>query len=175
MIVFTKGNLIEADVEALVNTVNTVGVMGKGIALQFKQAFPENFKTYQKAYNQGELKIGRILVVPTNRLTNPKYILNFPTKKHWRSKAKIEYIDEGLIDLKRIILEKNITSIAVPPLGCGFGGLNWEDVKPQIEKALEEVGNIHALVFEPEGAPKPDEIRIGTKRPNMTVGKSCPN
>ena len=173
MIKYTNGNLLEADVEALVNTVNTVGVMGKGIALQFKQAFPDNYKAYKKAFDRGELQTGKILVFRTNQLTNPKYILNFPTKKHWRGKAKLEHIDAGLEDLRHIIVEYDIKSIAIPPLGCGFGKLDWKDVKPRIEAAITGLANLHAIVYEPKGTPEPEKMKIGTKRPNMTVGRAA--
>lgn len=173
MIKYEKGNLLEAGTEALVNTVNTVGVMGKGIALQFKQAFPENFKVYEKAYRNGELKPGKVLFVPTGQFVNPKYILNFPTKRHWRSKARLEDIEEGLIDLVRLIKENNIKSIAIPPLGCGFGGLDWKDVRPRIEKAVEELEDVEVVLYEPSGAPKPEDIKISTKQPNMTVGRAA--
>ena len=108
MITYTKGNLLEADVEVLVNTVNTVGVMGKGIALQFKQAFPDNFKAYQKAHRKGELRHGKILVVPTGQFINPKFIFNFPTKRHWRGKARVADIESGLSDMVSLIRKLNI-------------------------------------------------------------------
>ncbi len=173
MIKFVKGNLLEEDVEVLINTVNTVGVMGKGIALQFKQAFPDNFIAYQKACKNKSIVLGKIFVVPTHRLGNPKYIFNFPTKSHWRSKTKLEDIDEGLKDLKQIIEEYQISSIAIPPLGCGFGGLNWRDVKPRIVSVIGGIDGLFTLVYEPSGAPKPDHIKIGTNRPNMTPGRAA--
>lgn len=173
MIQYTKGNLLEADVEVLVNTVNTVGVMGKGIALQFKQAFPENFKAYQKAHRKEELKPGKILVVPTGRFINPKYIFNFPTKRHWRGKARIEDIETGLEDLIRQVRELNIKSIAIPPLGCGFGGLNWSEVRPKIEDAVKQLPNVDVLIYEPGYTPDPEEMKVKTKRPNLTVGRAA--
>jgi len=146
---FTRGNLLEADVEALVNAVNTVGVMGKGIALQFRQAFPENYEAYRRACKSGEVRIGKMFVVSTGYLTNPRYIINFPTKRHWRDKSKLEYIRDGLKDLIYIVKKKNISSIAIPPLGCGLGGLRWEDVRPLIIEVFKSVPNMEVLVYEP--------------------------
>src|ERR1700722_16267463 len=134
MIKFTRGNLLDAKVDALVNTVNTVGVMGKGVALMFKEAFPENFKDYEAACKKKDVKVGKMFV--TKRLLSPKWIINFPTKEHWRGDSKLEWIDAGLDDLKRVIIENGIKSVAIPPLGSGNGGLKWEDVRPKIEAAL---------------------------------------
>lgn len=130
MLELTKGNLLEAPVEALVNTVNTVGVMGKGIALQFRQAFPENFKVYAAACKRDEVVPGKMLVVPTQRLDNPKFVINFPTKRHWKGKSRMEDVEAGLRDLVDVIRREKIQSIAVPPLGCGNGGLDWRVVRP---------------------------------------------
>src|ERR1017187_1730170 len=134
MVTFNRGNLLDAPVEALVNTVNTVGVMGKGIALMFKEAFPENFRAYEDACNRGEIRIGHMFVTESSKLEGPKWIINFPSKKHWRHPSKLEWIAEGLKDLTRVISEKGIRSIALPPLGCGNGGLDWSDVRPEIER-----------------------------------------
>jgi len=153
MIEYVTGNLLEANVEALVNAVNTVGVMGKGIALQFKQAFPENFKAYKNAYRNNQLSTGKVLVLPTGHLTNPKYILNFPTKRHWRSKSRLDDIKAGLVDLVRVIEENKIGSIAIPPLGCGNGGLDWKDVRPLIENVLTSLTDVEVLIYEPNGSP----------------------
>jgi len=172
-IVPTTGNLLEADVEALVNTVNTVGVMGKGIALQFRQAFPENYKAYQAACKRGEVRPGRMFITFLPSLTGPRFIINFPTKRDWREKAKIEDIESGLAALTAELLNKNIRSIAVPPLGCGNGGLNWNDVRPRIEEAFADLPEIKVLLFTPEGAPAANEMRIETKRPNMTWGRAA--
>lgn len=162
------GNLLRADVQALVNTVNTVGVMGKGIALQFKRAFPDNFKKYVAACKVGEVETGRMFVYETFTLDGPSYIINFPTKTHWRAASKIEDVKSGLTDLRRVIIERDIRSIAIPPLGCGNGGLSWTDVRPLIEAALSDLPNVRILVFPPEGAPKASEMPIRTKRPSMT-------
>jgi O-acetyl-ADP-ribose deacetylase (regulator of RNase III) len=149
MINYTTGNLLEAPAEALVNTVNTVGVMGKGVALMFKEAFPENFKAYAAACKRHELKVGQVFVVERRDLMGPRWIINFPTKEHWRSPSKIQWIDEGLEDLRRIIIANRIRSIAIPPLGSGNGGLDWNEVKPRIEMALGSLDDVSVLIFEP--------------------------
>lgn len=168
MIIHRIGNLLEENAEALVNTVNCVGVMGKGIALQFKQAFPDNFAKYQKACRENKVKPGQMFVVPTGSLFNPKYIINFPTKIHWRGKSKIEYIEKGLTALVQEVKRLGIKSIAVPPLGCGNGGLEWDEVRPLIEKAFAEVPDVKVYLYLPKGSPSPDKIKIGTKRPRLT-------
>ena len=171
MIETGKGNLLKADVEALVNTVNTKGVMGKGLALQFKRAFPDAFRDYDRACRAGEVEVGRMHVV--ERLTSPRYIINFPTKKHWRGKSKLDYIEAGLADLLRVVREREIESIAIPPLGCGLGGLRWEDVGPRIKSAFEELAAVRVVVFEPGHKPKPAEIVDRRKRPRMTPGRAA--
>ena len=150
MISFHNSNLLKSDAEALVNTVNTVGIMGKGVALQFKEHFPLNYKLYQKACEAGEVKLGKMFVTETGQLTGPRYVINFPTKADWRSFSKLSHIAEGLDDLVRVIEEKNIKSIAVPPLGCGNGGLDWKDVKPLIVSKLSTLAPIVQIeIFEP--------------------------
>ncbi len=171
MIEYRRDNLLAADVEALVNSVNTVGVMGKGIALQFKKEFPEVFRIYERACKKGEVEIGKMFTVPVGAL-NPKYVINFPTKKHWREKTRIEYIEEGLEDLVREIKRLDITSIAVPSLGCGVGGLDWSEVKPLIEEALSRVPQTRALVYEPGYVPKPDEVRVKGTKPELTPARA---
>jgi O-acetyl-ADP-ribose deacetylase (regulator of RNase III) len=149
MIRFTKGNLFEAKVEALVNTVNTVGVMGKGIALMFKDAFPDNYSRYEAACKAGEVNVGHMFAVERNELFGPKWIINFPTKKHWRHPTKMEWVTDGLKELRAFIAEKQIKSIAVPPLGCGNGGLDWHDVRKEIERALSDIEGVDIIVYEP--------------------------
>jgi O-acetyl-ADP-ribose deacetylase (regulator of RNase III) len=150
MITYINKNILESEAEALVNTVNTVGIMGKGIALQFKEKFLLNFKLYQKACKNNDVKTGKMFVTETGYLTNPKYIINFPTKKDWRGNSKIEFIAEGLNDLVKVIEEKNITSITLPPLGCGNGGLDWNDVKPLMEEKLKLISEkINIEIIEP--------------------------
>jgi O-acetyl-ADP-ribose deacetylase (regulator of RNase III) len=149
MIEFTRGNLLEAKADALVNTVNTVGVMGKGVALMFKEAFPQNFKVYEAACKRKDVKVGHMFVTETNSLIGPKWIVNFPTKEHWRADSKMEWIEAGLDDLKRVVIEKNIRSIAIPPLGSGNGGLRWQDVRLKIEGALSSLKDVRVIVYEP--------------------------
>ena len=150
MIEFTAGNLIEADSEALVNTVNTVGVMGKGIALMFKDAFPHNFKMYIAACKRREVVVGRMFVTERQDwVSGPRWIINFPTKSHWRNPSQIEWIEEGLDDLKNVISNLGIKSIALPPLGSGNGGLKWNDVRPLIIEKLFQLQDVRVSVYEP--------------------------
>jgi O-acetyl-ADP-ribose deacetylase (regulator of RNase III) len=149
MITFVTGNLLDSDCEALVNTVNTVGVMGKGIALMFKEAFPENFKAYEAACKAGQVQIGHMFVTARHALYGPKWIINFPTKKHWRQPSKLEWVREGLADLKAVIRSNNITSIALPPLGAGNGGLEWKEVRATIESSLADLRGVEVKVYEP--------------------------
>lgn len=148
MLTYKTGNLLAARADALVNTVNTVGVMGKGIALQFKEKFPENYHAYVAACKKEEVQIGKMFVTEVNRMDGLRYIINFPTKKHWRYPSRIEYIRSGLLDLQKVITEKNIQSIALPPLGCGNGGLDWNEVKPLIQNLLGDLP-VAITVFEP--------------------------
>ena len=158
MIKHTKGNLLEADVEALVNTVNCVGVMGKGIALQFKQTFRDNFQAYANACRKGEVKPGRIFIFPTDRMINPKFIINFPTKQHWKGKSKIKDIEMGLRALIDEVRNLGIKSIAVPPLGCGYGGLEWPEVRNLIEAAFEQLPDVQVLLYAPKGTPDAESM-----------------
>lgn len=173
MITEAKGNLLTAPVEALVNTVNTEGVMGKGIALQFKNAFPEMFKAYAAAAKRGEVKLGQMHVWPTQALDGPRYIINFPTKAHWRAKSRLADIDSGLDDLTRVIRDLGITSIAVPPLGCGNGGLNWADVEPRIRAAFDALPEVDVQVYPPTGAPAAKDMPIRTPKPDLTKGRAA--
>lgn len=150
MIEFTKGDLLTSSAQALVNTVNTVGVMGKGIALHFKEMFPYNFSVYAEACKRGELAVGKMLVVKDSNLDlGERLIINFPTKVHWRQPSKYEYIESGLKDLVRVIRDYEVSSIAVPPLGCGNGGLDWVVVKGMIERALTPLDGVVIFVYEP--------------------------
>jgi O-acetyl-ADP-ribose deacetylase (regulator of RNase III) len=152
MIKYVQGNLLEAATDALVNTVNEVGVMGKGIALMFSEAFPENTKAYKQACEAKEVHVGRMFVTENKGLVHPQWIINFPTKKHWRGDSQIEWIHDGLRDLFQVIKQKNIHSIALPPLGCGNGGLEWPDVRREIETALSELQDVEILVYTPTRA-----------------------
>lgn len=144
-----SGNIIKEEAEALVNTVNCVGIMGKGVALQFKTAYPSNYTFYKKECDFGHVKIGKVLVYETNTLINPKLIINFPTKIHWKEKSSIEFIEKGLHDLAKVITSYSIRSIAIPPLGCGNGGLDWAKVKPLILEYLSNIKDLNLIIFEP--------------------------
>lgn len=172
MIELTRGNILTADAEVLVNTVNCVGVMGKGIALQFKKAFPENFKAYEAACRNKEVKPGRMFVFNTGQMFNPRFIINFPTKRHWRGKSRYEDIEMGLEALVQEVRERKIRSIAIPPLGSGLGGLQWEQVKPMIEKAFATMPEVQIKLFEPKGSPDAKEMPVGTANPKMTVARA---
>jgi O-acetyl-ADP-ribose deacetylase (regulator of RNase III) len=172
MIESQQGNLLEAKAEALVNTVNCVGVMGKGIALQFKQAYPENFKQYKSACDRGEVKPGQMLTVATGNLFNPRYLINFPTKRHWKGKSKLEDIKAGLEALVAEVQRLEIQSIAIPPLGCGNGGLDWVVVKPLIVNAFAELPDVTVMIFEPGGAPTADQVQVNTSKPAMTRARA---
>lgn len=148
MIKFTQGNLLEAPVEALVNTVNTVGVMGKGIALMFKERFANNFRLYAAACKAKQVQTGKMFVTEVQELGGPRWIVNFPTKQHWRASSQMVWVTEGLQDLRRFLIEKNVKSIAIPPLGAGNGGLDWLEVRDQIESALGDL-DVEIVVFEP--------------------------
>jgi O-acetyl-ADP-ribose deacetylase (regulator of RNase III) len=168
-----RGDLLSADAEALVNTVNTVGVMGKGVALQFRKAFPENYRAYQRACKRDELQPGRMFVFETRQVTGPRLIINFPTKQHWRGKARMEYIDEGLVDLVSVLRRYEVLSIALPPLGCGNGGLRWEEVRPRIEAALTPLTGIRVALYGPGGPPPVHEQRVATRKPRMTRSRAA--
>jgi O-acetyl-ADP-ribose deacetylase (regulator of RNase III) len=159
MITETKGNLLKAKTEALVNAVNCVGVMGKGIAWQFRREFSENyFKNYKRACQSGELAIGKVCVYSLDSALaharvsdfSPRFIVNFPTKNHWRGQSRIEDIESGLRSLVEVVERYEIKSIAMPALGCGLGGLDWNDVKPLIEKAFVHLSNVEVLLFLPK-------------------------
>jgi O-acetyl-ADP-ribose deacetylase (regulator of RNase III) len=173
MIEYVTGDILASDAEALVNTVNCVGIMGRGIALQFKNAFPENFKTYAKACHLEQVQPGRMFVFENNRLHEPKYIINFPTKRHWKGKSRMADIESGLIALKHEITERRIRSIAIPPLGSGLGGLDWSEVRPRIEKTLVDIPNLRVIVYEPKGAPTPQEMTSSKAVPSMTAGRAA--
>ncbi|MFA6240369.1 MAG: macro domain-containing protein [Candidatus Hydrogenedentales bacterium] len=174
MVQIVKGNLLEAPAEALVNTVNTLGVMGRGIALQFKQAYPEMFRDYERACKAGEVHLGKMHVFDLGGLAGgPHWIINFPTKGDWRRPSKMSDIEAGLVDLKAVIQNLGIRSIALPPLGCGNGGLDWNDVGPRIEAALRELAGVDILVYAPGAAPDAAEMPNRTERPKMTIGQAA--
>jgi O-acetyl-ADP-ribose deacetylase (regulator of RNase III) len=168
MIHYQTGNVLESSAEALVNTVNTVGIMGKGIALQFKKEFPFNTRKYEEACKNGLIDIGRLLVVRDASLaTGDKVIINFPTKKDWRKPSEYSFIESGLKDLVRIIREENIQSIAIPPLGAGNGGLDWQRVKEILEKHLSSL-SIEVFIYEPNAviqeAMKKERVKLTPAR-----------
>lgn len=164
MIRYTTGNLLEAKADALVNTVNTVGIMGKGIALMFREAFAGNFRAYAAACKRGEVQVGRMFVTERSAVLGPRWIINFPTKQDWRSKTRLQWVVDGLADLRRVINDNHIRSIAVPPLGCGNGGSDWADVKPLIEAALGDLDGVDVQVFEPSRAYQNVAKRAGVEK-----------
>ena len=173
MIEYKVGDMFTEDVEALVNSINCVGVMGRGIALQFKNVFPENFKAYAEACRREEVQPGRMFVFETGQMIGaPSYIINFPTKRHWRGKSRLEDIESGLQALAREITERNIRSIALPPLGSGLGGLEWSLVRSRIESSLKDIEDLRVVVFEPGGVPADGRANRSTDVPKMTQGKA---
>lgn len=169
MIQYTQGDILQADAEALVNTVNCVGVMGRGIALHFKRAYPANFKAYAAACKRGDVQPGRMFVYDTEELA-PRWIINFPTKRHWRGKSRIEDIEAGMDALVNEIRARGISSIAIPPLGSGLGGLAWRDVRPIIESALADISDVRAILYEPGVGPQETVV---LPAPKMTAGRAA--
>lgn len=168
----TQGDLLQADAEAIVNTVNCVGFMGRGIAAQFKRRFPDNFRAYAAACKRSEVEPGRMLVFATGQLTNPRFIINFPTKRHWRGASRIEDIDSGLSALVKEVRDRGLRSIAIPPLGCGLGGLAWREVRPRIERAFAELPEVSVLLYEPvEAGTAVTMSRLGTGI-KLTAGRA---
>ena len=172
MIEYKTGDILAEEVEALVNTVNCVGVMGRGIALQFKRAFPENFAAYAVHCKHGKMRPGRVFVFETNKLTSPRYIINFPTKRHWQGKSRITDIESGLQSLVEEIRARNIRSIAIPALGSGLGGLDWPAVRDRIQAALQKLDGVQVFVFEPGGGPTDARINRSREVPEMTAGRA---
>ncbi|HUG80030.1 MAG TPA: macro domain-containing protein [Bryobacterales bacterium] len=152
--------------------MNCVGVMGRGIALQFRKAFPENFKAYKAACDRKALRVGSMFVYDLNRCINPRVVINFPTKRHWKGKSRIEDIESGLEALVQEVTNRGIRSIAIPPLGCGLGGLDWSEVRPRIEESFSNLGNVRVLLFEPAGAPEPEKMVKDRSAPRMTAGRA---
>jgi len=173
MIRLVQGNLLKSDAEALVNTVNAVGVMGKGIALQFKKAFPDNFKVYEAACAKKEVRTGKMFITETGLMHGPRFIVNFPTKRHWKGKSRIEDIESGLQALTEDIRRLGIHSIAVPPLGCGLGGLDWDDVYSRIVEAFSSLPEVDVRLFTPDGTPKPTDMPNNTKKPPLTKARAA--
>ena len=169
-----RGDLLKQDdVDAIVNTVNCVGVMGKGIALQFKNKWPDNFKAYEAACKAGRVRPGKMFVFDSGAIVRPNFIINFPTKDHWRGKSKIEFIRDGLVELIVEIKRLNIRSVAIPPLGCGNGGLDWNDVRPMIVAAFADFRDIDVRLFEPSWVPDPRMMEVNTNKPRMTLARAA--
>lgn len=173
MIETTSGDILTADAEALVNTVNCVGIMGRGIALQFRKAFPDNFKAYEAVCQRGELQPGKMFIFETGNLTNPRYVINFPTKRHWKGKSQLADIESGLTALVSEIRRLGIRSIAIPPLGCGQGGLDWSDVRPRIERAMAAVPDVRVLLFGPAVAFVQSGSQSSHSVPKMTEARAA--
>jgi O-acetyl-ADP-ribose deacetylase (regulator of RNase III) len=173
MIEFKSGDLLAEPAEALVNTVNCVGVMGRGVALQFRKAWPANFRAYAAACEREEVQPGRMFVFDTGDLTPPRYIINFPTTRHWRGKSRMEDIEAGLAGLVTEIERRRIRSIALPPLGAGLGGLPWDEVRQRIENALGALNDVAVVVFEPRGEPSMSTTAGATARLRMTPGRAA--
>lgn len=169
----TTGNLLTDESEAVVNTVNTVGVMGKGVALQFRRAYPDMFEDYKAHVATGEFKVGSIHIWENPSPVGPRYIINFPTKRHWRGKSKLEYIESGLRALVPALRSRGVRTIAMPPLGCGAGGLDWNAVLPLVRQAFEEVEDIAATIYAPAGAPAPEEMIERRSRPELTLERAA--
>lgn len=173
MIEYRNGDIFDDNAEAIVNTVNCVGVMGRGIALQFKKRFPDNFEAYETVCKRREMIPGKMFVYETGSMMNPKYIINFPTKRHWRGASRMEDIEFGLANLVEVIRNNRITSVAIPPLGCGLGGLEWSLVKTKMETILGKLENVRIDIFEPNGAPKAEKMVSNRKVPKMTPGRAA--
>ena len=173
MIEYKTGDILAEEAEALVNTVNCVGVMGRGIALQFKRAFPENFKAYAARCQRKAMQPGRVFVFETGQLTNPRYIINFPSKRHWRGKSRMEDIESGLVSLAQEIRSRGIRSVAIPPLGSGLGGLNWPEVRVRLEGALKEFEDVKVVIFKPGGGPADERANRSSDVPRMTAGRAA--
>jgi O-acetyl-ADP-ribose deacetylase (regulator of RNase III) len=175
MLEFATGDILRTNAEALVNTVNCVGIMGRGVALQFKKAFPENFKAYRAACSRSAVQPGRMFVFETGYVDNPRYIINFPTKRHWKGKSRMEDIEAGLKALVEVIREKKIRSVALPPLGSGLGGLHWPSVRKRIEDAMQALPDVAITVFEPREGTSAGESSEGqaAESPKMTPGRAA--
>lgn len=167
MIEIRRGDLFEAEVEALVNPVNCVGVMGRGLALAFRTRFPDNFEAYAAACRRGAVVPGEMFVFETGR-PRPRLVVNFPTKRHWREKSRMEDLTRGLSSLADTIRERDLRSLALPALGCGLGGLEWRAVRARIEEVLAPFAEVRTLLYEPRGIP------AGPARPAVAEAGAAP-
>ena len=173
MIEYKTGDILTEDAEALVNTVNCIGVMGRGLSLQFKRAFPDNFKAYAARCKHNEMKPGHVFVFETGETIHPRYIINFPTKRHWRGKSRMEDIESGLASLAEVIQTHGIRSVAIPPLGSGLGGLSWSEVRERIQLTLEKLTDVKVVIFEPSGGPVDARANRLSKVPKMTAARAA--
>ena len=173
MITYKTGDIFTETPEALVNTVNCVGVMGRGIALQFKRAFPANFKAYAARCKRNEVRPGQMYVFETGTIVPPQYIINFPTKRHWRGKSRIEDIESGLESLVEEIRSRGIRSIAIPALGSGLGGLDWRSVRTHMESVLDTLEKVEVVIYEPGGGPADKRANRSRDVPDMTPGRAA--
>ncbi|EKD28588.1 MAG: hypothetical protein ACD_79C00270G0007 [uncultured bacterium] len=174
MIKIIKGDILKQESEALVNTVNCVGVMGRGIALAFREAYPENYRLYKKSCDKKEVIPGRMFVYVSGDIFNTKYIINFPTKRHWKEKSHFEDIKSGLIDLANVIEKFAIKSITIPPLGCGLGGLDWKIVRPLIEDSLKHLTDVEINIIEPDsGFEITRKTSIDSDKNKLTSGRAA--
>jgi O-acetyl-ADP-ribose deacetylase (regulator of RNase III) len=167
------GDMFEEPTEAIVNTVNCVGVMGKGVALEFKRRWPENFRAYKRLCDAGQLAPGKMFVFENKDIlgqTFHRFLINFPTKQHWRAQSKTEYIESGLDSFVCQVRNLGIKSVALPPLGCGNGGLDWSEVRPLIERKLSPLADVRFVVFTPAAdMTPPEQVAV----PNdLTVGRA---
>lgn len=166
------GDILTANVEAIINTVNCVGVMGKGIALQFKLKYPENYRFYKTTCDQGRMMVGKVLIFQRESIDYPKYIINFPTKRHWKGKSTLQDISEGLDSLVAEIKHLKIKSIAIPALGSGLGGLDWQQVKSLIIDAFSSLPDVEVWLYEPHYSPSVQSMEVNTKKPRITLAKA---
>lgn len=169
----STGDLLEEHTDAIVNTVNCVGIMGKGIALQFKRKWPANFRAYEAACRTGRMRLGHMFVFDAGGLLKPRYIINFPTKNHWRGKSNLADIEVGLLDLINQVRALDIRSIAIPPLGCGNGGLDWNEVRPLIERAFAKLPNIEVHLYAPAHDHAVRQLAAPESPPKMTPGRAA--
>ena len=173
MITYKTGDILAEPAEALVNTVNCVGIMGRGVALQFKRAFPDNFKAYAARCKRKQMRPGQVFVFERDVVVPPRYIINFPTKRHWRGKSRIDDIESGLASLAQEIQTRCIRSIAIPPLGSGLGGLHWPSVRAHMETVLSTLDDVEIIIFEPGGGPAEGRVSRSRDVPKMTAGRAA--
>jgi O-acetyl-ADP-ribose deacetylase (regulator of RNase III) len=172
VIILRTGDILRANADALVNTVNCVGVMGRGIALQFRKKYPEMFDSYRTASKEGRVQPGSVYTHRISQLVPPYFVINFPTKRHWKGKSQLADIESGLKALVAEVQRLGLKTIAIPPLGCGLGGLDWRVVFPLIESAFDALPEVQAIVFEPTGAPAAEKMVKIHEVPKMTPGRA---